>query len=119
MDDAVNILAVFVNLQVQENFAGSLVLASELVAVEIDKAQIIGFEKALAMQRRRAEHTLPVQTHRNVSFVGRAELPLIHAAADFTDFLSQLILAQSFSPGVYDSQFGNGNRFNSILASSL
>lgn len=119
MDDAVDICAAFVNLQMQQNFASSLPMACELVAVEVDNAQIIGFEKALAIQRRCAEHTFRVETHGDVSFVGRAELPLIHAAADFTNFLSQLVLAQSFSPGVNGSQLGKGKQFMSILASSL
>src|SRR5579885_458018 len=78
----------------QEDFAGALARAGELLTFEVYLADVLGLHQALADHRRRAEHFLVVDPVADVAVVGRGEALGVDAPADVANLLFNLVFVQ-------------------------
>src|SRR5206468_1066325 len=69
--------------------------AGDLIAFEIDRADVVGLERAFADAGRRAEDSLLADAVRMISFVARTELPLPDPPADVAELFLDPPLADA------------------------
>src|SRR5262249_8421624 len=90
VDHRLHVGPLLVNRQVQQNLAGPLARAGQLLALVVHLANVLGLHESLGYHRRRAEHFLVVDTDGDVAVVGRREAAVVEPPADLTDVLFQL-----------------------------
>ena len=87
--------------QVQQDLARPLPLARDLLAVQVDDAQVVGLHEALRDPRRRAEHAVVAQPVADVAVVGRGEALVVDPAADLAHLLAKLPLVHHRAVAVH------------------
>ena len=83
--------------QVQQDLARALALAGDLLAVQVDDAQIVGLHESLRHPRRRAEHPVVAEPQADVAVVGRGESLVVDPPADLAHLLAKLPLVHHCS----------------------
>ena len=96
MNHRSHIGAGFVDGQMEIDFAGALAGAADLLAFQIDGADVVGLESALGNSRGRAEDAIFADAIGMVAFVAGAKSFLPDAAAD----VAHLLLEFPFADGV-------------------
>ncbi len=98
VNDRPHIGAVLHNLQVQQDLTRALTLAGDLLAFEVDGAEVVGRHEALADHRRAAEDFVLAHAIRDIAIVGRGEALRVDAPPDFADLLFDLAVVDSGVP---------------------
>ena len=93
---ALHVGPVLVDRQVQQDFAGALARAGELLAVVVDLADVLGLHEALGHHRRRAEDFLVVEPDGDVAVVGGGEALGVNAPADLADLFFEFVFVHCF-----------------------
>ena len=75
-----------VNLQVQQNLAGTLLPSRHLFAGHIHHTYVIGLHETLAYQRRRAQDLVLADAIGNIPVIGSGKSLIINLPADLADF---------------------------------
>lgn len=85
MDHSLHVRTVLHDGQVQQNLAGPLAFSGELVAIQVDHADVIGRHEPLADVRRGAENFVLADAVRDVPVVGSGEALIVDPATDLAD----------------------------------
>ncbi len=95
VNDRANIGAVFIDEQVHQDFACARALAGNLLAFDIDDAEVVGLELTFADAGGRAENPIFGKTIGMISFVAGAEALQPDSAADVAHQFLELPFADS------------------------
>src|SRR5207245_6128111 len=95
VNDRFHIRAGFVDGQMKIDFAGALACAADLLAFQIDGADVVGLESTLGNSRGRAEDAIFADAIGVVAFVAGAETLHPDTAADVAHLLLDLPLADA------------------------
>ena len=74
--------------QVQQDLAGPLALARDLLAVKIDDAQVVGLHEAFGHTRGSTEHAVFGELQADVAVIGRGESLVVDPATDLAHQLA-------------------------------
>ncbi len=89
--DALDVRSLFVDFQMEQGFARSLLDAGDLLSGHIDRGDVLRFEKAFAVHGRCAEDFIVADANRDVSIVRCCEAFVVQTAAHFADVLLDLM----------------------------
>ena len=91
VDDGLDVGPVLVDGQVQQDLAGALARAGELLAFVVHLADVLGLHEALGHHRRRAQDLAVVEADGDVAVVGRGEALGVEAPADLADLFFESV----------------------------
>jgi hypothetical protein len=81
---------------VEQSFARSLFDTRCLLAGHVDRADILGLQKAFAVHSRGAQNFVLTDPNGDVSVVGRSESFVVKASSDFADVLFDFVRVHGF-----------------------
>src|SRR6059036_909998 len=90
VDDGADVGTGFVNGRMHQEFAGAFAMAGDLIALQINHADVIGLQIAFGDSSRRAKNAIFADTERVVAFVAGAEALEPDAPADVAHLLFEL-----------------------------
>jgi hypothetical protein len=76
---------------VQERLAGAFFAAGDLLALHIDRGDVVGLQETFAVHRRGAEHFVFADADGDIAVVGGREALVVDPAADVADILLDLM----------------------------
>src|SRR5262249_40177864 len=93
-----------------------LALAGDLLAFEVDDAQVVGLHEALRDASRRAEDAILAQPETDVAVVGRCESLVVDPPADLAHLLSQLPLVHDAAVRAHGSSSPSSGFFQGFVS---
>ena len=89
MHNTFNVRSLLINLQMQEGLTAPFFISGYLLPGHINKANVLGFQKAFGMHRGRAKNFIFAEPIANISIVGRGKPLVVYPLT----YLAYLLLA--------------------------
>ena len=96
--DRLHVGTLFHDRKMQQDFAGPLPLARDLVSVQVDRTQVFRIHKTFADHRRRTENFVLPDANRNISVIGRGKAFVVDPPSDLADLFFQFAIVYAAVP---------------------